>query len=92
MSVRSKKRRRARRKAERAAWAAIGRNGALVAPDVYEALRAKAGPVKVIEFPGTLATLSGITIEVCPWLRPGTVIAKPPPFRLDAGYLLSGPC
>lgn len=80
MSVRSKKRRRLRRKAERAAWAAIGERGALVAPDVWERLKRQVAPAEGVDLPVFLMP-RGIPIEVCSMLRPGTVMAKPPPIQ-----------
>ncbi len=72
MSVCSKRARRVKRRAMRAAWQAIARNGAMVAPDVWERLVAKLGPAE----PGP-GPLFGIPIRVEPMLRPGTVMPIP---------------
>lgn len=78
MSVRSGKRRRAKRRADRRFWMSVVQNGAWVAPDVWESLKAQARAprAEVVELFGYPA--GSARFQVSPVLPPGTVVAMPP--------------
>lgn len=85
MSVVSKRARRVKRRATtRAFWERVGKHGAHVAPDVWEALRRCSDSVDLSAAPqlGGLAALryGGVPIRVSRMLPPGTVVPIDPRF------------
>ncbi len=90
MSFTSKRHRRRKRRAVRAAWTAIGDRGAFVAPDVWERIRAMTQPGPTPDGFGAFASIwpSGIPIEVCSFLEPGTIMPRPRVARLGLDWPL----
>ena len=77
MSTVSRRRRRMKRLAVRRTWDRIGRDGALVAQDVWERLCAAIPRSETTELHRLGALYGGVRIEVSAMLAPGTIMPLP---------------